>query len=197
MFDFKTLSILTPAGRARLRLAKQLAAQPAPRAPAPAPKKATAPPAPAPKPIAPRTPTAEERAEERKADRKRREREFEQMMAFVKNPSASPFAHLANYRAPEIELFNVEPFVAGHGSDAAQFETHVPDPAAFAKEVLRCGELARGIGPQRAEPTGLAAQVIATGKKRRSLSVVEPELPHDPIARAIVLAGMRRRGEIE
>jgi hypothetical protein len=168
------------------------------RAPAPAPKKATAPQVPAHKEPAPRTPTAAEREAERLADRKRRERDFEKMMAFVRDPSKSPFAHLANFRTPAIEpLQVVEPFVAGHGSDAAEFEMHVGDAEAMAREVLRCGELARGIGPQRAAPTGLAAKVIAAGVARRALSVVEPELPTDPVARAIVLAGKRRRREIE
>jgi hypothetical protein len=167
-------------------------------APAPAPKKATAPPAPAHKEPAPRTPSAEERAAERLADRKRREREYEKMMAFVANPAASPFAHLAPYRAPAIEPPQVaEQFHVGRGSDAAEFETHVGDSAAFAKEVLRCGEMARGTGPQRAAPTGLAAQVIAAGERRRALSVVEPELPIDLVARAIILAGKRRRREVE
>jgi hypothetical protein len=171
----------------------------APRAPAPAPapKKATTPPAPAQTKPAPRTPTAEERLAERLADRKRREREHEKLMAFVKNPQDSPFAHLAPYRAPEVELPQVvELFAAGRGSDAAEFETHVTDPQAMAREVIKAAELARNGGHALPAPTGFAAKVIAAGEKRRSLSIAEPELPTDPTARAIVLAGRRRRGEI-
>jgi hypothetical protein len=175
------------------------------RAPAPAPKKATAPQAPAHKEPAPRTPTAAEREAERAADRKRREREYEKMMEFVRDPSASPFAHLAPYRAPEVELSNAEPFVAGLGTDAAVFEMHVVDPAAMTKEILRCGEMTRGIGPQRPEPTGLAAQIVEAGRKRRGLSdantpflhvVADQQQPTVATAEAIIAAGRRRRGEV-
>jgi hypothetical protein len=188
---FKHLA-LTPAQFAEWR--RQRAAAAAPRAPAP--KKAAAPPAPAQTKPTPRTPTAAEREAERKADRKRREREYEQLLKFVRDPAASPFAHLAPYRAPEVELPNIEPFVAGHGSDAAEFQTHVADPEAMARAVLKAGELARNGGHERPKPEGFAAQVLEAGRKRRSLSVVEPDLPTDPTARAIVLAGRRRRGEI-
>jgi hypothetical protein len=192
MMDFKLL--FTPERTARLRRAMRLAAPPAPRAPPS--EKATTPPAPAQSKPAPRTPTAAEREAEREADRKQREREFARLMEFVKNPAASPFAHLAHFREQVVEPPQVaEQFIPGKGADASQFETHVPDPAAMAREVLRCGELARGIGPQRAAPTGFAAQVLEAGRKRRCFSVVE--LPTDPVARAVVLAGMRRRGEIE
>jgi hypothetical protein len=138
------------------------------RAPAPAPKKATPPQAPAQTKPAPRTPTAEERLAERLADRKRRERDFEKMMAFVRDPSSSPFAHLANFGTPEIEPPQVvELFVAGRGSDAAEFEMHVVDLKATARAILKAGEMARGTGPQRPEPTGLAAQILEAGRKRR------------------------------
>src|ERR1019366_4267066 len=90
--------------RERVRLAFGALAKPAKPAPAPAPKQAAAPQAPAQTKSAPRTPTAAEREAERKDNRERREREYEKMMAFVANPAASPFAHLAPYRAPEVEL---------------------------------------------------------------------------------------------
>jgi hypothetical protein len=163
-------------------------------APAPAPKKAPPTPAPAQTKPSPRTPTAAEREAERKADRKRREREYEKMMAFVANPAASPFAHLAPYRATEVELPQVvELFVAGHGSDAAEFEMHVVDPAAMARAILEAGALARNGGRERPKPEGMAAQIVDAAARARE---TEPELPNDPIARAIVLAGMKRRNEI-
>jgi hypothetical protein len=203
MFDFKRLSpfrhlALTPAQLAEWR--RQRAAAAAPRARDPNPKKATH------KEPAPRTPTAAEREAERKADRRRREREFERLMEFVRDPSATAFEHLANYRAPEVELPQVaEQFNVGHGSDAAEFETHVGDAEAMAREVLRCGEMARGTGPQRPAPTGLAAQVIEAGRKRRGESeasrpalrvVAENDRPVVATAEAILRAGARRRGEI-
>jgi hypothetical protein len=174
------------------------------RAPVPAPKKATAPQAPAQIKSAPRTPTAAEREAERAADRKRREREYEKMMEFVANPAASPFAHLAPYRAPDVSHEVDMSFVAGRGADAAEFEMHVTDPEAMAREILRCGEMSRGIGPQRPEPTGLAAQILEAGRRRGESDanspflhvVADKEQPVVATAEAIIAAGRRRRGEI-
>jgi hypothetical protein len=203
MMDFKNLA-LTPLQRAVVL--QRRAATAALRAPAPAPKKATAPPAPAPKPAAPRTPTAAEREAERKADRKRREIEFEKMLAFVANPETSPFAHLANFGTPEIVHEIETPFVAGHGSDAAEWQPHVADPAAMARKITDAAALARNGGHDRAEPTGLAAQIIEAGRKRRGLSdantpflhvVADKEQPVIATAEAIIMAGRRRRGEVE
>jgi hypothetical protein len=183
---------LTPLQAAVVR--ERRAAAAALRAPTPVPKQATTPQAPAQTKSAPRTPTAAEREAERKDNRERREREYEKMMAFVANPAASPFAHLAPYRAPEVELPQVvELFVAGRGADAAEFETHVTDPQAMARAILEAGALARNGGHARPKPEGMAAQIIAAGARARD---VEPEMPTDPIAKAIVLAGRRRRGEI-
>jgi hypothetical protein len=180
--------------REKARVAFCAPAKPAKPAPAPAPKKATAPPAPAQTKPAPRTPTAAEREAERKDNCERREREYEKMLAFVHDPSTSPFAHLANYGAPEIVHEIETPFVAGHGSDAAEWQPHVADPAAMARKIVDAAALARSGGHERPKPEGMAKQIIAAGARARD---VEPELPHDLVARAIVLAGMRRRNEIE
>jgi hypothetical protein len=147
-------------------------------APAPAPKQATAPTAPAQTKSTPRTPTAAEREAERKDNRERREREHKRLMAFVKNPEKSPFAHLANYGAPAIEPPQlVEPFIAGQGSDAAQWQPYVADPAATARAILEAGALARNGGRERPKPEGMAAQIIAAAARARE---TEPELPIDP-----------------
>ena len=206
MMDFKLL--FTPERTARLRRAMRLETPPAPRAPAPAPapKKATTPPAPAQTKPAPRTPTAKERLAERLADRQRREREHEKLMAFVRDPSSNPFAHLKNYGAPEVEPPQlVEPFIAGQGSDAAEWQPHVADPAAMARSILDAAALARSGGHARAEPEGLAAQILEAGRKRRALSdanapflhvVADQQQPTVATAEAIIAAGRRRRGEI-
>jgi hypothetical protein len=174
-------------------------------APAPAPKKATPPPATAQTKPAPRTPTAAEREAERKDNRERREREYEKMMEFVANPAASPFAHLANYGAPEVELSNVEPFIVGQGSDASEYEMRVADPAATARAILEAGALARSGGHERPEPTGLAAQILEAGRKRRGLSdantpflhvVTDQQQPVVATAEMICRAAAKARGEI-
>jgi hypothetical protein len=203
MMDFKNLA-LSPLQQRVVR--ERRAAMAALRAPAPAPKKATTPPAPAHKEPAPRTPTAEERLAERLADRKHREIEFEKMLAFVRDPSKSPFAHLANYGAPEVELPQVaERFIAGQGSDAAQWQPYVADPAATARKIIDAAALARSGGHERAEPTGLAAQILEAGRKRRGLSdantpflhvVADQQQPVVATAEMICRAAAKARGEI-
>lgn len=59
--------------------------------------------------------------------------------------------------------------------------------------ILAATRKARGVDV--AEPTGMVADIIRAGKLARGEIADVPALPTHPMAKAIVLAGMRARGE--
>jgi hypothetical protein len=94
-----------------------------------------------------------------------------------------------------------EPATARHPVEQAQPLTQAQrDWTALA--IIEAGEWRRAGCPPLREPTDpMARKIIAAAAKARGEGPHGlpglPELPRDPTARAIVLAGKRRRGEIE
>lgn len=60
------------------------------------------------------------------------------------------------------------PIAIGKSADFAEFETHTADPVAMARAISAAGELARSGGHAPEKPSGLVAEIILAGKRRRN-----------------------------
>ena len=75
----------------------------------------------------------------------------------------------------------------GHDMDANR-------PGYVASLIINAARKAKGEFAE--EPIGLAAEIVRMGKVRRGEAVSDdPPLPENPVAKALVLVGRRRRGE--
>lgn len=85
----------------------------------------------------------------------------------------SPFEHLAGlYKkraAPDPPPTVITSNPKSPAGDMPEFETRVAAPEAVARKIVEAAALAKAGGPPMPKPTGLAAEIIAAGAKRRNL----------------------------
>jgi hypothetical protein len=83
--------------------------------------------------------------------------------------------------------------------DCAQHDPRVPGPKRFAHATAQgiIGAMDRARAPQEPPaPTGRAAEILAAAKKAHGVGVSDGMPPEGSVARFILDAGRRRRGEI-
>jgi hypothetical protein len=115
----------------------------------------------------------------------------------IRNLGDDHKARCARIKAELLERFfpGSAPATTNHPVDQAQSLTHT-ERSWLAMAIIEAGDWRRAGCPPLREPTNaLARAILAAGAKARG--EIEPDLPTNPTARAIVLAGRRRRGAID
>jgi hypothetical protein len=92
-------------------------------------------------------------------EHERRAENMTNVMSYLCNPAASPFAHLA-----EIDFAES---MKSQGAAPNAFNQEHQLEKATARAIIRAGETARAGGPAMPEPSGTARLILMAGKKRR------------------------------